>query len=98
MGSFPKRLQPAAENLLKTQQMPEQLQSASAGSKVGLWSPFQCYEDLYSLLERNPCPKPLGNQLDFSLFGGAESLWEGKQRAPRRTEVPRPTDKDDGKS
>ena len=35
---------------------------------------------------------------DFSYFGGAESLLEGKQRSPRRTEVPKPTDKDDGQS
>jgi sphingolipid delta-4 desaturase len=32
---------------------------------------------------------------DFSLFGGAESLTEGK-RAPRRTVVPAPTKADDG--
>jgi sphingolipid delta-4 desaturase len=43
-------------------------------------------------------PANAGSKVDFSLFGGAESLGEGKQRAPRRTEVPRPTDKDDGKS
>ncbi|KAJ7255248.1 dihydroceramide delta(4)-desaturase [Mycena rebaudengoi] len=41
--------------------------------------------------------------VDFSLFGGAESLNEGKKltgagRAPRRTEVIRPTAQDDGKS
>jgi len=37
-------------------------------------------------------------QIDFSYFGGAESLLEGKWRSPRRTEVPKPTDKDDGQS
>ncbi|KAK7059664.1 sphingolipid delta(4)-desaturase [Favolaschia claudopus] len=38
--------------------------------------------------------------VDFSLFGGAESLTEGKKphRTPRRTVVIRPTDKDDGSS
>ncbi|KAJ8509395.1 hypothetical protein ONZ45_g8437 [Pleurotus djamor] len=35
--------------------------------------------------------------VDFSLFGGAESLLEGKGRAPRRTVVTAPTTKDDGK-
>ncbi|KAI0777179.1 dihydroceramide delta-4-desaturase [Trametes elegans] len=34
--------------------------------------------------------------IDFSYFGGAESLQEG--RSPRRTEVPWPTAEDDGKS
>ena len=34
--------------------------------------------------------------LDFSYFGGAESLDEG--RSPRRTEVHRPTAQDDGKA
>ncbi|PIL27729.1 hypothetical protein GSI_10882 [Ganoderma sinense ZZ0214-1] len=33
--------------------------------------------------------------IDYSYFGGADSLSEG--RSPRRTEVPSPTEKDDGK-
>ncbi|EGO03584.1 hypothetical protein SERLA73DRAFT_175107 [Serpula lacrymans var. lacrymans S7.3] len=38
-------------------------------------------------------------EVDFSYFGGAESLAEGRQkRAPRRTVVVSPTEKDDGHS
>jgi Sphingolipid Delta4-desaturase (DES) len=39
---------------------------------------------------------PSNQTSDFSYFGGAESLNEG--RAPRRTAVPLPTAEDDGKS
>lgn len=35
--------------------------------------------------------------IDFSYFGGAESLWEGKPRSARRTVLTTPTYKDDGK-
>ncbi|GBE89087.1 Sphingolipid delta(4)-desaturase [Sparassis crispa] len=40
-------------------------------------------------------PASAGPDIDFSYFGGAESLWEG--RTPRRTEVILPTSKDNGK-
>ncbi|KII91271.1 hypothetical protein PLICRDRAFT_38008 [Plicaturopsis crispa FD-325 SS-3] len=43
-------------------------------------------------------PAKAGSEIDFSYFGGAESLTEGQKRAPRRTVVPSPTAKDDGKS
>ncbi|KZT28035.1 hypothetical protein NEOLEDRAFT_1176199 [Neolentinus lepideus HHB14362 ss-1] len=45
-------------------------------------------------------PAPPGRLIDFSLFGGAESLTEGKKskRSPRRTVVVSPTEKDDGTS
>ncbi|TBU61041.1 dihydroceramide delta(4)-desaturase [Dichomitus squalens] len=39
--------------------------------------------------------KPADRSIDYSYFGGADSLDEG--RSPRRTEVPSPTEKDDGK-
>ncbi|EMD34689.1 hypothetical protein CERSUDRAFT_116880 [Gelatoporia subvermispora B] len=39
---------------------------------------------------------PADSGVDFSYFGGAESLWEG--RSPRRTEVTAPNVKDDGKT
>ncbi|KAJ3731535.1 dihydroceramide delta(4)-desaturase [Lentinula guzmanii] len=37
------------------------------------------------------------DKTDFSLYGGAETLWEGK-RSPRRTTITTPTAQDDGKS
>ena len=43
-------------------------------------------------------PETSSNTIDFSYFGGAESLLEGKKRSPRRTEVPQPTNKDDGQT
>jgi len=45
---------------------------------------------------------PTSDAVDFSLFGGAESLMEGKvsqmRRSPRRTVVTQPTSEDDGVS
>ncbi|KAE9392652.1 dihydroceramide delta(4)-desaturase [Gymnopus androsaceus JB14] len=41
--------------------------------------------------------KQQDSKADFSLYGGAESLWEGK-RSPRRTVVTASTAQDDGKS
>ncbi|EPQ53870.1 hypothetical protein GLOTRDRAFT_130935 [Gloeophyllum trabeum ATCC 11539] len=44
-------------------------------------------------------PASAGRLIDFSLFGGAESLTEGKPaRSPRRTVVVAPNEKDDGVS
>ncbi|TFK49349.1 dihydroceramide delta(4)-desaturase [Heliocybe sulcata] len=45
-------------------------------------------------------PAPAGSLIDFSLFGGAESLSEGKERrrSPRRTVVVSATEQDDGLS
>jgi len=37
-----------------------------------------------------------GDKIDFSLFGGAESLSEAKKRSPRRTVLHAPTTQDDG--
>ncbi|KAJ7201692.1 dihydroceramide delta(4)-desaturase [Mycena pura] len=44
------------------------------------------------------CSASSAQSVDFSLFGGAESLSEGKPaaRSPRRTAVTRPTEQDDG--
>jgi hypothetical protein len=74
--------------------MPEQ---PGPGSKVGPYAPFILLE-VYAYFQNQNTIKITLKTVDFSYFGGAESLWEGKQRSPRRTEVPRPTDKDDGKS
>ena len=74
--------------------MPEQ---PGPGSKVGLYTPFILLEVYAYFQNKSPSQIP-SKTLDFSYFGGAESLWEGKRRSPRRTEVPRPTNKDDGKS
>jgi len=43
-------------------------------------------------------PQGAVSEVDFSYFGGAESLLEGKRRSPRRTTITSPTAKDDGTS
>ncbi|KAF5392668.1 hypothetical protein D9757_000931 [Collybiopsis confluens] len=42
--------------------------------------------------------KSHNSKADFSLYGGAETFWEGKERSPRRTTVTTPTAQDDGNS
>lgn len=68
--------------------MAAQVELTSASSKIGI--PYIGDSNFLWLTLRT----------DFSLFGGAESLTEGRDQkaAPRRTAITTPTEKDDGVS
>ena len=80
--------------------MSDQFRPAGAGSQVGLWSHYISFQ-AYTYFQNDNSLQSLLKNHRFQLLWQrqfSESLLEGKQRSPRRTEVPKPTNKDDGQS